>query len=88
MERNEGWSSKRIPCTSIPVIPGLTQASSAADPDCVGMTANANANGGAQRERHGWRESIGLLRAENRFRVPRCAWPRNDEPGTLRAAPE
>ncbi|HKV65773.1 MAG TPA: hypothetical protein VJN66_05280 [Rhodanobacteraceae bacterium] len=39
------------------VIPGLPKA----EPDCVGRIANANAAGGAKRERHGWRESIGVV---------------------------
>jgi hypothetical protein len=58
---------------------GLSPASSAAEPDCVCWTADANDEGGAQRDRHGWRESIGLAALANQFRVPSFAQPRNDK---------
>ena len=39
------------------VIPGRPKRG---EPDCVCGIANANVAGGAQRERQGWRESIGF----------------------------
>jgi hypothetical protein len=48
------------------VIPGTREAR---DPTAFAGT-NANAAGGAQRERQGWRESIGLGTPTNRFRIP------------------
>jgi len=51
IRKHERWSNKNV------VIPGLPAASSRAEPACVCRTANANAEGGLEGERHGSCES-------------------------------
>jgi len=50
--------------------------------DCVCRIANANAKGGSQSERHGWRESTQRLSMQIKvtgFRVQAFRLPLNDE---------